>query len=433
MGLTESLLSTITPNVIASASKYFGESSTSTERGLAIAMSSVLAATSKLAASDGGAGLADLVKAHPVDSGTLGNLATLFSPAANGSSIIGSGQQLLGTLFGPRTTAVTSTIESLAGIRNSSASSMLTMAAPIVMGFLARHQATEGLTSRALANQLVSERDSLARALPDGMRIALGVAAPLGAKVSSHAQSAPLALGFAPAAVATAEPAVHRTRWVVPLAILLGLLAIGAFLLTRMREGPAFPTEASAPTARTEAPTSTTETPAPTSTTEASAPSSNTEAPASREESPPVAAPAGPSLSLSPDSPGYELVTFLGKGSAGQLPKTFAFDGLNFLFNSTQLTAQSVPTVAALARILNAYPNATVQLSGYTDSIGRPEANKKLSIDRANAVRDQLVSAGVAASRIETQGLGEENPIASNDTDEGRAKNRRLELTVTKM
>ena len=60
MGLTESLLSTITPNVIASASKYFGESSTSTERGLAIAMSSVLAATSKLAASDGGAGLADL-------------------------------------------------------------------------------------------------------------------------------------------------------------------------------------------------------------------------------------------------------------------------------------------------------------------------------------------------------------------------------------
>ena len=74
-----------------------------------------------------------------------------------------------------------------------------------------------------------------------------------------------------------------------------------------------------------------------------------------------------------------------------------------------------------------------MQLSGYTDSIGRPEANKKLSIDRANAVRDQLVSAGVAASRIETQGLGEENPIASNDTDEGRAKNRRLELTVTKM
>jgi outer membrane protein OmpA-like peptidoglycan-associated protein len=431
MGLTESLLSTINPNVIASASKYFGESSTSTETGLTVAMSSVLAATSKLAASDGGAGLADLVKAHPVDSGTLGNLATLFSPDANGSSIIGSGQQLLGTLFGPRTTAVTSTIESLTGIRNSSASSMLTMAAPIVMGFLARHQATEGLTAKALATQLVSERDSLARMLPDGVRTALGVAAPLGAKASSRLQSAPLALGFAPAAVATAEPVVHRTRWIIPLAILLGLLAIGAFLVTRMREGPAVPTEAATPTPRTEAPISTTQTPAPT--TDASAPSSSTEAPAAREEGPPAAAPAGQSLSLSPDSPGYELVTFLGTGSAAQLPKTFAFDGLNFVFNSTQLTAQSVPTVAALARILNAYPNATVQLSGYTDSIGRPEANKKLSIDRANAVRDQLVSAGVAASRIATQGLGEESPIASNDTDEGRAKNRRLELTVTKM
>jgi outer membrane protein OmpA-like peptidoglycan-associated protein len=431
MGLTESLLSTINPNVIASASKYFGESPASTESGLRLAMSSVLAATSKLAASDGGAGLADLVKAHPVDGGTLGNLATLFSPGANGSSIIGSGQQLLGTLFGPRTTAVISTIESLAGIRNSSASSMLTMAAPIVMGFLARHQATEGLSTKALANQLVSERDSLARVLPDGVRTALGVGAPLGAKARS--QSAPLALGFAPAAVATAEPVVHRTRWILPLAILLGLLVIGAFLATRLRESPTLPTQAAAPTVSTEAPTSTTQTPAPAPTTEASASSASAEAAASRAESPPAAASAAQSLNLSPDSPGYELVTFLGRGSDAQLPKTFAFEGLNFLFNSTQLTAQSVPTVAALVKILNAYPNATVQLSGYTDSIGRPDANKKLSIDRANAVRDQLVSAGVAASRIATQGLGEANPIASNDTDEGRAKNRRLELTVTKM
>jgi outer membrane protein OmpA-like peptidoglycan-associated protein len=428
MGLSESLLGTITPNVIASASKYFGESSTSTERGLTVAMSSVLAATSKLATSDG-AELADLVKAHPVDGGTLGNLAALFSPGASGSSITGVGQQLVGTLFGPRTTAVTSAIESLAGIKNSSASSMLTMAAPIVMGFLARHQATQGLTAKGLASQLASERDSVARVLPGGVGAALGLAAPLGAQASSRSQSAPLALGFAPAAVATAEPEVHRSRWIIPLAILAALLALGAFLLMRMR--PVSTPELSAPTARTEAPAPSTEAPA--VRTEAPALSSSTEVPAPREETPPAAAPGRTSLNLSPNSFGYELAAFLDKGAAAQLPKTFAFDNLNFVFNSTQLTAQSVPSVAALATILNAYPNATVQLSGYTDSIGRAEANKKLSIDRANAVRDQLVSAGVAASRIATQGLGEDNPIASNDTDEGRAKNRRLELIVTKM
>jgi outer membrane protein OmpA-like peptidoglycan-associated protein len=422
MSLGESLLSTITPDVVASASKYFGESSTSTERGLAAAMSSVLAATGKLAASDGGADLSDLVKAHPVDSGTLGNLATLFSPGASGSSIIGHGQQLLGTLFGPRTTAVTSAIESFAGIRNSSASSMLTMAAPIVMGFLARHQATQGLTATALASELASERDSLVRMLPGGLGTTLGLTAPLAAAMTARSQSAPLAMGFAPAAVATAEPELHRSRWVIPLLILAGLLALGAFLVTRMREAPTSGTEA--PVSRTEAPVSGTEAP----TSRAETPGSSTEATTSSSQSSPGAVPGAGSLSLND-----ELANFLAQGSAAQLPRTFAFDRLNFPFNSTQLTEPSAATVAAVAAALKAHPNAGVQLSGYTDSIGRPEANRKLSVGRANAVRDQLAKAGISPSRITTQGLGEENPIASNDTDEGRAKNRRVELTVTRM
>ena len=91
-----------------------------------------------------------------------------------------------------------------------------------------------------------------------------------------------------------------------------------------------------------------------------------------------------------------------------------------------------MPTVNDLIVILKAYPAAEVQLVGHTDNTGDATANMKESQDRANAVRDMLVNGGVDTNRISTAGYGQDKPIASNGTDEGRAKNRRTELVVTK-
>lgn len=143
-----------------------------------------------------------------------------------------------------------------------------------------------------------------------------------------------------------------------------------------------------------------------------------------------ITLPGGQTLDLAPGSLNYDLAHFLGDGSASA-PKTFVFDHLNFESAGTQLTPDSVPTVNNLASILKAYPNAQVQLMGYTDNTGTPEANQTLSQNRADAVKGILVSQGVAAERITARGVGQENPVASNDTDEGRARNRRTELTVT--
>ena len=82
---------------------------------------------------------------------------------------------------------------------------------------------------------------------------------------------------------------------------------------------------------------------------------------------------------------------------------------------------------------MNAYPSLLVNVQGHTDNTGDANANKKLSLDRANAIRSALIAAGVAGNRVTTQGFGAEKPTATNDTDEGRQKNRRIDVVVTKI
>ena len=74
--------------------------------------------------------------------------------------------------------------------------------------------------------------------------------------------------------------------------------------------------------------------------------------------------------------------------------------------------------------------NISIIAEGHTDSRGTEEYNQALSLRRANAVRDYLVAGGVAANRITVEGYGESKPVASNNTDDGRAQNRRVELRI---
>jgi OOP family OmpA-OmpF porin len=106
--------------------------------------------------------------------------------------------------------------------------------------------------------------------------------------------------------------------------------------------------------------------------------------------------------------------------------------GVNFEFNSAKLTPESYPILFHAAMTLLENPDLKVDVIGYTDNIGSAKYNKALSLKRANAVKHYLIARGVDASRINTIGMGEENPIASNKTAEGRALNRRIEFKVHK-
>jgi OOP family OmpA-OmpF porin len=79
---------------------------------------------------------------------------------------------------------------------------------------------------------------------------------------------------------------------------------------------------------------------------------------------------------------------------------------------------------------LKANPTVKVELAGHTDNVGSREYNKKLSLDRAQAVLDYLVKKGISPARVTAHGYGMSEPVATNETDEGRALNRRVEFRV---
>ena len=102
-----------------------------------------------------------------------------------------------------------------------------------------------------------------------------------------------------------------------------------------------------------------------------------------------------------------------------------------FATNSATLSGALRGDLTALAASLNTYPNTTVNVIGHADNTGGAAFNQDLSARRAQAVSSQLIQSGVAPSRIRSIGRGEDAPIASNLTPEGRAQNRRVEITIT--
>jgi K(+)-stimulated pyrophosphate-energized sodium pump len=110
----------------------------------------------------------------------------------------------------------------------------------------------------------------------------------------------------------------------------------------------------------------------------------------------------------------------------------FDFDRLTFETGKSSLKSESAEQLKNIAEILKAYPDVNVKVGGYTDNTGDANANLKLSGDRAAAVKTELVKLGIDDARVESEGYGVEHPIASNDTEEGRAANRRTSVRVTK-
>jgi outer membrane protein OmpA-like peptidoglycan-associated protein len=104
--------------------------------------------------------------------------------------------------------------------------------------------------------------------------------------------------------------------------------------------------------------------------------------------------------------------------------------GILFQTNSSELQPAAKTNIESLAKILNKYPDTNILIEGDTDNEGTADYNQQLSERRARAVADYQKGQGVAGSRISTVGLGESNPVASNETAAGRQQNRRVEVAI---
>lgn len=103
-----------------------------------------------------------------------------------------------------------------------------------------------------------------------------------------------------------------------------------------------------------------------------------------------------------------------------------------FASGSAEIKSQSYPNLDNMVSILKNKSSMEIEIAGHTDNIGNDQANQALSQRRAEAVKKYLVSHGISESRIVAKGYGESRPVESNDTEEGRAKNRRTEVWVLK-
>ena len=106
----------------------------------------------------------------------------------------------------------------------------------------------------------------------------------------------------------------------------------------------------------------------------------------------------------------------------------FILDGIVFETGSATIQAESFPRLDRVVEYMKHKTYSCIRVSGHTDNVGNPKSNQALSEARAQSVRTYLMSQGINGDRIDVVGFGEEQPIASNDTEEGRQQNRRIEV-----
>lgn len=109
-------------------------------------------------------------------------------------------------------------------------------------------------------------------------------------------------------------------------------------------------------------------------------------------------------------------------------PKKLVLEGVNFDFDKSTIRQEDLPNIDKDVAALETWGNVNIEVAGHTDSRGSDKYNMSLSQRRAEAVRNYLISKGIAADRLTAKGYGESQPVADNATDEGRFKNRRVEL-----
>ncbi len=400
------------------AAAQLGESEGNVQKALGGIVPTVLTGLLHKAGSTGDAGgLLGMVK--EAASGEFSKLSDLASGLPAG--LMAKGSDILRSLFGDKAQDISNAIASYAGIKPSSAASLLQTAAPASLGVIGQHAASQNLSASGLMAFLNSQKDNILAAVPSGLGLAgvLGHAnlGDIGKKLGSLASGLTGGLKSAADNVGHAAESASRNRWLWILILLLAIILLLWYWLKGCNERPTPPPPADSVT---------------TAKMEDSAISQVAPPPATR-ESIKVTLPDGKVLDAFKGGIEDQLVQFLqDPNTQGGKDKWFDFDNLNFKTGSAELTEDSKAQVQNIVAILNAFPKAKIKIGGYTDATGDAKANLRLSQSRAEAVVTALQTEHVKPVQIlGGEGYGSQFAKAPADApDEQRKLDRRISVCV---
>ncbi|RYD99826.1 MAG: DUF937 domain-containing protein [Sphingobacteriales bacterium] len=366
----------------------------------------------------------------------LGSIADINQTSNAGSFNIWT---MLQQLFGDKLQSLVSALSGFAGVKASSAQTVLGLSGAATLGATGNYVAQNNLDANGLSAFLQDQQSHLASSVPAGFDLSkvagvMGLGSLLANKpvidVNNISNVPP-----PPAYSSHPEPPQKGNGWLVPLIILAALGGLIWYLMKSCNKEAATSNSAieapAAPAGDTANPQP--QTP-PAAVTGAVDTSGNWVSDWGAEQTIKLA--DGTELKVGQNATEYKLYQFITDAgmqidTVDKTKNWISFDRVYFETGKSVLTQASQNQIKNIALILKNYPNATIKIGGYTDNTGDAAINKKISDERAKVVGKELIKSGAAAKQVvESVGYGPEHPIAANDTEEGKAQNRRVDLKV---
>lgn len=441
----------LTNAALGKVSEFLGEDSSAVSKGLSGALPTLLGGLMSKGSTEEGLGSLTGMMNLAGNTGILDNLGSMLSNKSESQGLLENGSGLLSSILGNNAGSVIEAIGSFSGLKKSSSSSLLSMAAPLLLSVIGKQVKSKGLGLSGIASLLMGQKEHVQAAMPAGL-----------SGLSNMMNFDKLGDYKGKAASVVEEVSAVKSggngwmKWLVP--ILAIIAAIWAFRNCSDNVADAAGSASDAVT-NVAGDAAGAVTDAANGAAGAVTDAANGAAGAVTDVANGAAGavtdaagnavsavgngisalgdffkrklPNGVELNIPENGIESKLLSFISDGTVDETT-WFNFDRINFATGSSNLTAESSEQVKNIAAILAAYPNVNLKLGGYTDNTGSAEGNMRLSQNRASKVMAAIVSNGIKASRLEAEGYGSAHPVASNDTEEGKAQNRRIAVRVTK-
>ncbi len=400
--LLDMLQSQVGDTLVKQAGSLLNENESNMGKAIGAALPSLMGVLADKGSSESGAGeLMDMISSGGFDGSMLDNLGDMLGGGATNNAgldnMLQQGGNILGSLLGGnKQNGLTEMIANFAGIGKSSTGSLLKMAAPLLLSTVGKQVMKNGLNAGDLMKLLSGQTDFVKSAMPSGLGGVgklLGLSGPLG-DLGADARQAVSDVRE------TATAATNKSRNWLPY-LLLGLVAIAAIWWFTRGGGEEAVEEGVAKTEQL--------------------------AEDAAEKTKEMALDVASEVQAAAGSVGAKLQSWLKSGTGEGV---FEFQHATFETGSSDINPQLESEIRTLAAIMKNNPSMTVEIAGHTDNTGDAGDNKELSMLRAQKIKALLAAEGVEKSRIEANGYGQEKPIAANDTEAGREKNRRVEVKV---